>query len=200
MARLAGLIHLGSYLIHPLLLLLLIVTLPLMLLGVDPAPHLAMLSLASLGPPLLYAIAQQALHPRDWWKRWAYLPVLTLLGTGLCLNNTIAVWQGLRGGGGQFLRTPKFRVESTADAWQSSAYRLPLDAVWFGEIGLLLYALLTVTVAADAGKWWSIPFLLIYAGGYALMVIVGLWQARRGQLHAKPPRSTPSSVSTGIDA
>lgn len=199
-ARLAGLIHLGSYMIHPLLLLLLVVTLPLMLLGVDPAPHLTVLSVASFGPPLLYAVAQQALHPRDWWKRWAYLPVLTLLGTGLCLNNTMAVWQGLRGGGGQFLRTPKFRVESTADAWQRSSYRLPLDAVWFGEIGLLAYALLTIMVAADAGEWWSIPFLLIYAGGYAFMVLVGLWQARRGQHCAKPPRPAPTSVGTSIDA
>ena len=112
-ARCSGLVHLGSYLIHPLLLLLLLVALPLMRLGVDPAPHLTVLSLASFGPPLLYAVAQRRLHPQDWWRRWAYLPLLTLLGTGLSLNNTIAVVQGFSGRDGQVLRTPKFRVEST---------------------------------------------------------------------------------------
>ncbi|HMN31077.1 MAG TPA: glycosyltransferase, partial [Caldilineaceae bacterium] len=96
-ARCSGLVHLGSYLIHPLLLLLLLVALPLMRLGVDPAPHLTVLSLASFGPPLLYAVAQRRLHPQDWWRRWAYLPLLTLLGTGLSLNNTIAVVQGFSG-------------------------------------------------------------------------------------------------------
>jgi cellulose synthase/poly-beta-1,6-N-acetylglucosamine synthase-like glycosyltransferase len=177
-ARLSSLIHLGGYLIHPCLLLLLLVSLPLMLLGADPATPLTLLSMASFGPPLLYAVAQYRLHPEDWWKRWSYLPLLTLLGTGLCLNNSIAVWQGLRGQGGQFLRTPKFHVETTRDVWRRSNYRLPLDGVWFGEIGLMLYALLTAWTAMTVGKWLSAPFLLIYAGGFGLMVFVGLWQAR----------------------
>lgn len=186
-ARLSGLFHLGSYLIHPCLLGLLLVTLPLMLLGIDPAPHLAVLSLASLGPPLLYAVAQRQLHPQDWWRRWAYLPLLTLLGTGLSLNNTIAVTQGLFQQGGKFLRTPKFRVESTQDVWQRSSYRLPLDWVWCGEVVLLLYAALTACIAAGQGKWWSVPFLLIYVGGYGCMVMVGLWQVRGGGfLRAEP--------------
>ena len=199
-ARLAGLIHLGSYLIHPLLLTLLLVALPLMLLGIDPAPHLTVLSLASFGPPLLYAVAQRTLHPHVWLKRWAYLPLLMLLGTGLSLNNSIAVWQGLFRQGGQFLRTPKFHVESTADVWQRSSYRLPLDAVWFGEVGLLIYALAAAYVAIDTGTWGSAPFMLLYALGYGLMVVVGLWQARRPAPNTKRPRPTPSSVGTGIDA
>lgn len=200
MARLAGIVHLGSYLIHPLLLVLLLVSLPLMQLGIDPAPHLAALSLASLGPPLLYAIAQQQLHPHDWWKRWAYLPLLTLLGTGLSLNNTVAVWQGLTGRGGQFLRTPKFRVEATGDGWRGSSYRLPLDLVWLGEVVLLGYALMALYTALESGKWWSAPFLLIYVGGYGLMVVVGLWQTRHPTLPASKQHATASSVRGGIDA
>lgn len=197
LARLAGLIHLGSYLIHPALLLLLLVSLPLLLLGSNPAPYLAPLSLASLGPPLLYAVAQYRLHREDWWRRWAWLPLLTLLGTGLSLNNSIAVWQGFRQQGGQFLRTPKFRVESEQDRWQRSSYRLPLDMVWLGEIGLTLYASLTVVTAVLVDKWWSVPFLLIYTGGYGSMVSIGLWQAR--QVKVQPPKPTPSSISTGVE-
>ncbi|MEZ4617669.1 MAG: glycosyltransferase family 2 protein [Caldilineaceae bacterium] len=80
--RYSALIHLGGYLIHPLLLLLLLSSLPLLMLGADPSAHIAMLSLASLGPPLLYAIAQILLHGSRWWQRWRYLPLLMLLGTG----------------------------------------------------------------------------------------------------------------------
>lgn len=175
--RLPALIHLGNYLIHPLLLLLLLLSLPLLLLGQNPGSQLALLSFASFGPPLLYAVAQIVLHQRQWWRQWRYLPLLTLLGTGLCFNNTLAIWQGLRGQSGVFLRTPKFRVETSADAWQRSAYRLPLDRTMLGELLLCGYALCAVGVALAQGYWTLGAFLLIYVGGFGLMVGLGLWQA-----------------------
>lgn len=186
--RITALVHLGNYLIHPLLLLLLLVSLPLLLAGQNPGSQLALLSLASFGPPLLYAIAQLMLHRQRWWQQWRFLPLLTLLGTGLCFSNTLAVWAGLRGQGGVFLRTPKFRVETTADGWQRSAYRLPLDGTMVGELLLCLYALCTVGVAVAYEKWTLGAFLVIYVGGFAFMVSVGLWQAwpRRSSAPSTP--------------
>lgn len=176
-ARLAGIIHLSSYLLHPLLLLLLLVSLPLLVFDVTPAWPLTYLSLASVGPPLLYAVGQRQLHPTDWWRRWAYIGILTLLGFGLSFNNSIAVWQALRGREGQFLRTPKFHIESSADRWQTSTYRLPLDGVFLGESLLFIFGLLTALLAISQGKWWSALFLSLYVGGYGLMIGVGLWQS-----------------------
>ncbi|MCB0063164.1 MAG: glycosyltransferase, partial [Caldilineaceae bacterium] len=150
--RLSALIHLGSYLLHPFLLLLLLTSLPLLWLGARPGAHIAVLSFASLGPPLLYAVAQGNLHGRRWWQRWFYLPLLTLLGTGICFSNTIAVIQGLTNRGGAFLRTPKFRLETNHDGWRGSIYRLPIDRTFVGESLLLLYALLTVVVAWQTGN------------------------------------------------
>ena len=181
-ARLAALCHLGGYLLHPLLLGLLLITLPLLLLQVAPGAPLALLSLFSFGPPLLYAVAQRKLHPADWWRRWSYLWLLTLLGSGLCLNNSVAVWQGLRGQGGDFLRTPKFRVEQAGDRWQKSSYRLPLDRLFWGEVFLFGYATLTVTVALWLGQWASALFLSLYAGGFGALTLIGLRQA------SSPPR------------
>ncbi len=176
--RLFGLFHLGSYLLHPMLLLLVLVTGPLMLTGTDPAAPLALLSLTAVGPPVLYAIGQLRLNRRRWWRNLLYLPILMLLGTGICVNNTRAVWQGLRAGGGQFLRTPKFRVEQTGDGWRSSTYRLSLEPLFFGELFMLIYALAVAGLAIQHGKWLSIPFLLLYAGGFSTMVLVDLWQLR----------------------
>ncbi len=182
-ARLAGLIHLSSYLLHPLLLLLLLVSLPLTLLGIDPAWPLTYLSLASVGPPLLYAVAQHRRHPQDWFARWGYIGTLTLLGFGLSLNNTIAIWQVLRGRDSQFLRTPKFHIENTTDRWQTSTYQIALDSIFLGEAILFLYALGTAGLAMAQAKWWAALFLLLYVGGYGLMVGTGLWQARAGRRH-----------------
>ena len=184
--RLFGLFHLGSYLLHPALLALLLVSLPLMLLGSDPAAALALLSLATVGPPLLYAMGQRRLYGGRWWRHFLYLPVLMLMGTGIALNNTQAVWQGLRTRGGAFLRTPKFRVEATGDRWQSNVYHLKVGPTFWGEVTLLLYALATAAVSVYLGKWWSTPFLLLYAGGFGTMVGIGLVQARQAQRALRP--------------
>ncbi len=176
-AQVAASFHLGNYLIHPLLLLLLLVTLPLLILGIDPFWPLTYLSLVSLGPPLLYAVAQRQLHPHSWLQRWCYLPVLTLLGTGLCLNNSVAVWQAFRNRETPFLRTPKFQVRLAEDHWQRSPYVLSLDPLVVGELLLCLYAFATVAVAIFEQKWWTVPFLLIYALGFGYMVAAGIWQA-----------------------
>jgi len=182
-ARLAALFHLGNYLIHPLLLLLLLIIPPLLLLGVDPFAPLAWLSLASVGPPLLYAVAQRRISRRLWLRRWAYLPILTLLGMGLCLSNTLAVWQALTNRTGPFLRTPKFSVQDRGDSWRQSSYVLAPDPVVLGEFLLMIYAVFGVFVAVAQGKWWTLPFLLLYAAGFALMSMMGVSQS--GSLRRK---------------
>lgn len=189
-ARCAAAGHLGNYLIHPLLLTMLLLSLPMTLLGVDPAAPLAALSLFSFGPPLLYAVAQRRLAPAHWLRRFVYLPLLMLLGTGLCLNNSIAVAQALLGRGGPFLRTPKFDLQLPADRWQLSAYRLPLPRLVLGEAALALYAVLCVAAAALMHHWAAVPFLSIYVAGFALMVAVQVnqaWQARRAVRRYHPP-------------
>ncbi|HXF63607.1 MAG TPA: glycosyltransferase family 2 protein, partial [Caldilineaceae bacterium] len=185
--RLAALLHLGNYLIHPLLLAMLLVALPMVALGIDPAAPLAYLSLFSFGPPLLYAVAQRRLHPSSWLRRWAILPLLMILGTGLSLNNTIAVLQGLTGKGGAFLRTPKFQVREAQDRWQQSAYRLPLQPVVLAELGLALYAALTMALCMEQGRWSAIPFLAVYAAGFGAMAGIGVWQAWQSRPAARLP-------------
>ncbi|MCB9158006.1 MAG: glycosyltransferase family 2 protein [Caldilineaceae bacterium] len=181
--KVQGFIHLGSYLLHPLLLVLLLISLPLTLLDVHPLWPLAYLSVASVGPPLLYAVAQRRLRPAHWLRRWSYICVLTLLGFGLCLSNTIAVAQALLGRSGQFLRTPKFHVQSNQDRWQNSVYRLPLEPIFFGELSLFLYAAVTAFIAAASGRWWTALFVLFYVGGFGLMTGVELWQSKPSLPH-----------------
>lgn len=175
--RAFALLHLGGYLIHPLLLGLLLIMLPLAVTGTDPGAPLALLSMASLGPPLLYAVGQHRLHRRKWLSHWSYLPLLMLLGTGMSLNNTMAVVQGLFGRDTEFMRTPKFDITETTGGWQHSSYRLSLQPTVLAEAALALYAVVTAAALAQAGKWAMIPFALLYALGFGLVAGLGLWQA-----------------------
>ncbi len=176
--RMSALMHLGNYLIHPMLLTLLLIIPPILLLGASPISPVPLIGMTSFGPPLLYAAGQIRLDRRIWWKRWAYLPLLTLLGMGVCLNNTRAVWQGLHSSGGEFQRTPKFRVERAGDGWRSSGYRLPIDRMMAGELLMMLYALFAAVLITQREGWLSAPFMLLYAASFGAVAGADLWQGR----------------------
>lgn len=188
LTRIEGLLHLSAYLCHPLMVALLLLTLPLLLLAGDQRGPLhwlmAYLGFATAGPPLLFAVAQRELHPKPWGRRgWlarmTALPVLMLLGTGVALSNTVAVLRGLSGRPTAFRRTPKFRVENRSDAWQGKRYALPADPIVLGELALAAYALLTVAVAVARDYLYAVPFMLLYAAGFGMVAGVTLWQGRR---------------------
>jgi hypothetical protein len=177
--RWQALVHLSTYLLHPLMVMLLLVSLPLMLIGGRLHGALGLLSLVSLGPPLMFAVAQRTLYPRHWLRRYAFMPGLMGLGSGVALNNTRAVVEALLGVRNVFQRTPKFRIEARNDHWLGSQYALPLDAMIIGELALALYAIVTGGVALRQGNAYALPFLLLYVGGFGYVGLQGLWDARR---------------------
>jgi len=171
--KLMGLIHLSGYLAHPLMVLLLLITLPLLL-----HPHLMqgplnLLGPVCLGPFLVYATSQWAIYP-DWKRRLLAFPLLVLVGTGIAWNNTLAAWQGLTRWGGDFARTPKFHLEGRRGDWTRSRYRLGSDRAVPGEVALAVYALAAVRVAWLTGNVGSIPFLLLYAAAFGLVAGLSL--------------------------
>ncbi|HIC89387.1 MAG TPA: glycosyltransferase, partial [Anaerolineae bacterium] len=186
-ARIEGIIHLGSYLAHPLLLLLLLLTPPLLWWNNGVHWPLAWswipVSLSGLGLPLLYTASQWALHVESrqagerWWQRLLYFPVLVLLGTGLALSNTKAVLEGWLGRGTPFRRTPKFQLEGQKGHWTDSHYVLSPDVQLIGELLLAIYATLAIVLAWYRGNFWAIPFLGLYVGGFLFVAGISLRQA-----------------------
>ena len=171
--RLQGLIHLSNYLIHPLMLILLLLTLPSLLWQGMMRLPLFYLCLGSLGPPLLFMLSQRDIYP-DWRRRLAYFPFLALLGTGIALNNALAVGEALTRRPNLFQRTPKFGLEGRTDRWAESRYALPLNWMTLGEALLSLYSLITVIVALAKGNHYAVPFLLLYVGGFGYVAALGL--------------------------
>ena len=173
-----ALVHLSSYLVHPLLLLSLLATLPLMLLPDPPAVSLGFVGLLSLAPPLMYALAQITLYPGHWLRHYASLPVLMLLGTGIALSNTRGVAEAVLGVNNVFQRTPKFRIEGHNGKWQDRPYTLPVDGIVVGELALAAYALAAAVTAWSHGYVHMIPFLMLYVGGFGCVGGLGVWEAR----------------------
>jgi glycosyltransferase involved in cell wall biosynthesis len=195
--KVAGLAHLGNYLIHPALLALMLTAVPLQLLDAPPAAPLGALSLASFGPPLLYFVAQRNISGRRWLQRLIVLPILMLFGVGVALNNSMAVWSGLRTKGGDFARTPKFHVEKRRDDWRASDYRLQVSRVTVAELAFALYAF-----AGVAGAWlnndlWSAFFMGLYMTGFATIACTDLWQASTARQQSKRHAAMAEPVNMG---
>ncbi len=81
-ARLEGLLHLSVWFAHPMSLVLLVLTLPMLLGRITLTFNLTIFWLMILGPIVANALSQRHLYP-DWGRRMTYMPVLALLGTGL---------------------------------------------------------------------------------------------------------------------
>jgi len=174
--KLEGVVHLTGYLVHPLMLLVVLLTLPMSFSrnwGLAAAPWLV---IAAVGPPLLYTVAQMA-EGQHWRYRLRALPLLAMLGMGLALSNTWAVLKAvlrLRQG---FQRTPKFALRRSGDTWVGSVYALGRDSLIWGELGLAVFAL--ALLAVPSVHWGFAPWLLLYASGFGYVVSVNLLQAHQ---------------------
>jgi cellulose synthase/poly-beta-1,6-N-acetylglucosamine synthase-like glycosyltransferase len=176
--KLMALVHISSYLTQPLMILLLLTTLPVLWFPQPASSVLGSLWVVSLGPPLLYLVAESSLH-RDWGRRLLYFPALAAVFAGISWSTSRGVWQGLTRWGGTFRRTPKFRLEGQGGIWADSAYRLLPDGVIFGEVLLMFYALVTVWTAWTRHQYGAVPFLLLFVFGFGIVAGSSILQGLR---------------------
>lgn len=173
-AKFMGLMHLASFAVQPLILLVLLLTPPLIAAGLlARLPNLGLL----LGPlgliPVLIMVTGQLALGRPAWRTLRALPVQGLIAAALVLNNTLGVLAGLhpRAVRREFKRTPKF-----SEARSGSPYTLPLDGTIVGEIALGAYALGGAALALERFPA-LLPYLLTYGLALWGMVLATLWQA-----------------------
>ncbi|MDX2161921.1 MAG: glycosyltransferase [bacterium] len=158
--RLMATVHLCQYIVHPMMVLLALLT-PILLVtrAIQQVP-LGSLGILSLVPPILFVTSQAALYP-NWARRSLALPVLLVLGMGLSRSNTRAVLSGLFGGRGTFNRTPK----TAGTRAQVDSPRMSFDWVW--EAVFSLYTL-GATIIAVRLLPSLVPYMALYSLSYGV--------------------------------
>jgi cellulose synthase/poly-beta-1,6-N-acetylglucosamine synthase-like glycosyltransferase len=178
--------HLTGYSAHPLMLILILISIPLMLLTTQDALALRIsfeaawsvfMLPATFGPPFLYFHAQKDLYPKSWHRRIGRIFLLAILGTGISWSNSRAVFAGLSNTGANFRRTPKFDIKNKSDRWENKAYKIPLDATAWIELGLCVYSVTAGVIALNKGLYLTLPFMVLYALSYGYVGGVTLWQS-----------------------
>jgi len=195
--RLLALLHLTGYGVHPLMLGLLIFTLPVGLLVPEVFRIFPLSLLASLGPPLLYLTAK-ASHTPPLLERLKLLPLLTITGFGISLNTSIAVIEGLIGKGGTFVRTPKLNLNDVRKQGKAvdKTYISPISPIVWVEFFLGIYALVTAIVLYPITGWGMLPWMMVYMLGYFYIAGMNLIQKRESVrpttriVHKQPIKQT----------
>lgn len=178
-AKLQSFFHLCNYLAHPLMLTVALLALPVLGFfgGTIHLGWFALLAIplvfATAGPTVLYTISQRHLHPDDWTKRVIILPVLALVGFGICLSNTRAVLEAVLGVKSGFIRTPK------SGSSRAKSYRAKPNAIPLLEITAGLYCILSLALFLRAGHFGIAPFLLLYVAGFLTVGISSLREQLR---------------------
>lgn len=155
-------IHMTYYMIHPLMLLVLILAVPLLALrafGLVPfyIHYILLFGLCGVSSTTLYytSMRQQNLSFRD---KLPYLGLLSLVGYGLSARCALSVMSGLTRYGGIFERTPKYNIRWKNDDWRTRVYK-PLRNLPMLESFFASYSLLGVLLAVSQ-RIWSMSFYL----------------------------------------
>ena len=176
-------LHLTHYAIHPLVLLMMITSLPLLLFSVFLRLNPLIFSLfvilllgSLLAPSVMYAVSQWSAYS-NWKSRILMIPFLVCVGTGIAVNNTGAVLSALLGKKGVFVRTPKTGSVGTGKGKPRRKYRAEFKKNIYLEIGLALYCIASFLCYLHNGRYLIIgPFLLLYATGFSIIASLSLIQ------------------------
>jgi cellulose synthase/poly-beta-1,6-N-acetylglucosamine synthase-like glycosyltransferase len=180
-------LHLTHYMIHPLILVMTLLVLPLIQLlqfrftSPFTAPLVAVMLLALFGPSSMYLFSQ-VVSGQNWKRALLVMPALVTLGIGLAVNNSRAVLDAFLGGKSEFVRTPKLGEfaempsPGSAPATQQHciAYRLPLNRLFVFEIIMGIWAMASFLAYLIMIDSFAGALLLVQAVGFTYVGVVSV--------------------------
>ena len=178
--KLQASVHLLAYGIGPMMLLQLICY-PALLLTLGrhglpwPLTDAAVLVVPIAVAPWFGFIVAQTRLGRRWWSGLPSL-LCQIVGAGMSLTAMLALFRATRRGG-QFIRTPKHRIEQPGQEWRHQAYVRVGDPRALGEAVLGLGALAIVPIAAVMHQGLLVLYSSMFAMGFLSLATLSVVDA-----------------------
>ncbi len=187
--KLEAIFHLTPNISYPLMIVVAALMLPVMIIRF----YMGWLEMLFMDMPLIvasfwsisafYLVARRELFREDWKRGVFLLPALMASGVALTLINTKAVLEALLGVQTSFARTPKYALGEAGNVKMPYAkYRRSSGWLPYAEIAFGTYFVGMVAFAIDTFNYLTIPFLLLFVGGYYWAGFTTLWQEYQGRL------------------
>jgi len=144
---------------------------------------LAIFALATVSVCVYYLLAQREIYGfRQVMRAFVHIPFLLAVGIGMCLSNARAVLEGLFSRkSGEFVRTPKYCIEGSADTFVQKKYRAKISlkfvtslselVLGIGFLGVIYYSL-------KHGMYGAVPFQALFAVGFLYVAFLSLFQGK----------------------
>ena len=179
--KIEAMLHLTHYVVHPLILILAVLALPVLFFSRYMLPMEAWIGLLGLflistvAPSSLYLFAQRVIYDKP-WKKIAFLPWMMCVGVGLAVNNSRAVLEAIMGKESPFVRTPK-----TGDATrkQKKKYFTKTNPLIWLEIIFGIYSAAGFVITVSSGRFLLGYFMLVYTIGFLFIGVSSLIESRR---------------------
>ena len=180
--KLQATFHLTNNIVFPFILLAAILNVPLIFIK-NSGPHeayfaiLSLFVLAFVSSFLFYLYSQKDVR-RDWRKKIVLFPLFMAGSMGFAVNNSRAVIEGLLNRKSEFVRTPKFNVESNRDSWIGKRYlnnKLGLSV--YVELIMAVYCLIGIVSSVYFAEIAALPFQILFFTGFAFVSLTSIKHA-----------------------
>jgi len=175
---LQAVLHLTHYTVHPLMLALALMTMPVLFfvkVYLSPVWFMLIVTLmliATSGPATMYMVSQHYIGNKI-RRQILLIPAMMLIGTGLAVNNGKAVFEALFNMKSPFHRTPK-KGEA-----RKGTYRPVKDLTCVIEVLLGCYCLAAFYMFFGFTNFIVSPFLILYASGFLFVGMISFIHFRR---------------------
>jgi hypothetical protein len=203
--------HLTNTIVYPLMVIVTLLMYPTFFAMLSPfKPHswsqyvfsFSLFVLATCSASTFFAVGQKELFGKEaGWKSLKYMPFMMALGVGMGINNAKAVfeafWSAFTKKTSEFVRTPKYGIAGQARTKRVKRDRiftfhrlvLPILEIAFGCymascLWISLWYQCGILPGSDKSGWASVPFLLIFAGGYFYVgfgTLLAMWEMSQEQ-------------------
>ena len=180
--KLQSTFHLTNNIVFPFILLAAILNVPLIFIK-NSGPHeayfaiLSLFVLAFVSSFLFYLYSQKDVRS-DWRKKIVLFPLFMAGSMGFAVNNSRAVVEGLLSRKSEFVRTPKFKVESNRDSWIGKRYlnnKLGLSV--YVELIMAVYCLIGIVSSVYFAEIAALPFQILFFTGFAFVSLTSIKHA-----------------------
>jgi cellulose synthase/poly-beta-1,6-N-acetylglucosamine synthase-like glycosyltransferase len=185
--KLEMLFRLTGYVSYPLMIIASLLQFPMLLVRYNQGLYNMLLIdfpfmiFASMSVLMFYGSAVMYLDERP-ARRLLRLPLVMAIGIGMTFSNARAVFEAMLGIKTEFVRTPKYLVESQTDStWKNKKYRRKGGWLPLLELGFAFYFVLAIAYALHLHMYGTVPFLSLFLFGYLYIGLMSVLQTASGK-------------------
>lgn len=147
--------------------------------------------------PVTYVFMIRKIWGKNWKNKTLQYLFLILFASGISINNSVAVIDGMIGKKNEFLRTPKFGVVEKKQKWESQSYVLPFTKTTVIEIFFSIYGCVALVISLMSGNPLFMPLIALQTFGFmyvAYLSIVQSFTKNNKSIAVEPPKSNKPFV------